>query len=152
MISDETIVTIVGASLAKEGTDFVYCGPSEECESCRVSKVCHNSKLRAGRRYTVVTVRPAKHPCSLHEDGAKAVEVVDADIAILVPEDKVKPRTRMVYEPFCNEEFCSYYPLCNPAGVSAGVKYIVKETSAVEEELPCGRTDLKRAVITSLPL
>ena len=152
MISEETIVTIVGSSLAKEGTDFVYCGSVEECESCSVSKVCHNTKLRAGRRYTVVTVRPAKHACSLHEDGVIAVEVVDADIDMLIPEDKAKRRTRIIYEPFCNEVFCRYYPFCNPAGISAGIKYIIKETSQNADKLPCGRTDLKRVVVTYIPL
>lgn len=152
MISEETIVTIVGSSLAKEGADFVYCGPAPECQSCKVFKVCHNTKLRAGRRYTVVAVRPAKHACLLHEDSALAVNVVDADIEILLPADKEKSRTRIVYESFCDEEYCRYYPLCHPAGVSNGVKYIVKETSDFEEELPCGRTDFKRAVVTSLPL
>jgi len=152
MINDAKILTIVGTVLAKEGTDFVYQGPIDACDSCKVAKVCHNSKLRAGRRYTVVSVRPTKHTCAVHPDGATAVEVVDADIEMYIPKDMAKRRTRMDFEQFCNEETCRYYAMCNPAGIYPGHQYLIKEVTDNEDPLPCGRSDLKKAVVTSLPL
>jgi len=152
MINETTILTIVGTVLAKEGTDFIYEGPQEACESCKVAKVCHNTKLRAGRRYTVVTVRPTTHSCAVHPDGATAVEVVDADIPMFLPKDEAKRRSRMEFQQFCNEESCKYYTMCNPTGIEPGHQYIVKEVEDIEENLPCGRSDLKKATITSLPV
>lgn len=152
MINDDKILTIVGSVLAKEGTDFVYEGPIDACTSCKVAKVCHNSKLHTGRRYTVAAVRPTKHPCAVHPDGATAVEVVDADIPMFLPKDLANRRTRFNFEPFCNETNCRFYPTCNPAGVNRGNVYLIKEVAEIEESLPCGRTDLKKTVISSLPL
>ena len=58
MDDTEKIVTIVGSVLAHEGAEFVYAGKIPECDNCKVGKVCHNAKLREGRRYRVIAVRP----------------------------------------------------------------------------------------------
>ncbi|HJK53164.1 MAG TPA: UPF0179 family protein, partial [Methanocorpusculum sp.] len=75
MDDTEKIVTIVGSVLAHEGAEFVYAGKITECDNCKVGKVCHNAKLREGRRYRVIAVRPTKHECFVHAGGAVAVEV-----------------------------------------------------------------------------
>jgi len=152
MITEDKIITIVGTVMAKEGEEFIYEGPIDACESCKVAKVCHNAKLRAGRRYVVTAVRPTTHNCAVHPGGATAVEVTDADIPMYLPKDVANRRTRINFEPFCNETNCRFFPLCNPAGVTPGTTYLIKETGEIDEDLPCGRKDLKKASVSSLPL
>jgi len=151
MITEDKIITIVGTVMAKEGAEFIYDGPIDACESCKVAKVCHNAKLRVGRRYVVTSVRPTTHSCAVHPGGATAVEVTDADIQMYLPKDMANRRTRFNFEPFCNETNCRFFTLCNPAGVTPGISYLIKETGEISENLPCGRKDLKKTIVSSLP-
>lgn len=50
------MITLIGKDLAKEGNEFVFYGPVEECESCRFKSSCINS-LEKGRKYVIIEVR-----------------------------------------------------------------------------------------------
>ena len=65
-------ITLIGVGLAKVGVEFVFNGPTNECETCKLKNTCLN--LDIGRRYRIVSVRGnMKHDCELHYIGVKAV-------------------------------------------------------------------------------
>ena len=86
-MEEERIITIVGSVLAKEGAEFTYAGPDAACEGCKVARVCHNTKLRVGRRYRVAATRKTHHDCPLHEGGVEAEKrrcIVNSPLFVLV--------------------------------------------------------------------
>ena len=121
----KTRVTIVGAAYARPGVQFVYTGKTEECESCSISRVCHN--LEIGRRYEVVAIRAANHVCPVHHNGAVTVDVAEAPLDIRVSANIAKKNTTIVIKkPDCDED-CDWYAECHPAGVVNGQKYIITD-------------------------
>ncbi|HJJ98832.1 MAG TPA: UPF0179 family protein [Methanocorpusculum sp.] len=148
----EKIVTIVGSVLAHEGTEFVYAGRNSECEACKVAKVCHNAKLREGRRYRVEAVRPIKHECFIHAGGAVAVEVTEASITAVIPTTQVTRRTRISYTPVCDDRFCKGYTLCHPDGMVEKGRYVVLEVLGPYNEMcPKGKKNLKLVELCHVP-
>jgi len=125
MEQKKTRVTIVGSAYAKPGVEFVYTGKTEACESCSISRVCHN--LEVGRRYEVVAIRAANHSCPVHLKGAVTVDVTEAAIDIRVDSGQAKKNTTILMKlPECDEE-CEWYADCHPAGIVSGQKYIITE-------------------------
>ncbi|MDD1723698.1 MAG: UPF0179 family protein [Methanospirillum sp.] len=121
----KTRVTIVGSAYAKPGTQFVYQGRIDRCESCTIARVCHN--LESGRRDEVVAIRAATHPCPVHHEGVTTVDVVEAPIDIRIPSDLVKKNTTIIVKfPDCDEA-CETWASCHPAGIVEGQKYIITE-------------------------
>ncbi len=151
-MEEERIITIVGSVLAKEGTEYTYTGMDTACEGCRVSRVCHNTKLHPGRRYRVAATRKTHHECPLHEGGAEAVEAVDAEMTVVIPTSQATRRTRIIYEPVCGEQFCKGYTFCHPDGMIAGEKYVVLEVlGSYSETCPKGLKNLKLAKLRHVP-
>lgn len=151
-MNDEKIVTIVGSVIAKEGMEFVYGGSSPDCENCKVAKVCHNGKLKENRRYRVTAVRKTKHKCPVHEGGAVAVEVKEADITAVIPTTQATRRTRITYQPVCDDIFCKGYDLCHPEGMRDGKKYVVLEVLGPYTEMcPKCIKNLKLAKLRDVP-
>ena len=80
MAKGNASITLIGVGVAKIGTEFVFNGPVNECETCKLKNTCLN--LDVGRRYRIVTVRGnMKHDCALHDLGVKAVEVVESPVS-----------------------------------------------------------------------
>ena len=151
-MEEERIITIVGSVLAKEGAEFTYAGPDAACEGCKVARVCHNTKLRAGRRYRVAATRKTRHDCPLHEGGAEAVEVVDSEMTVVIPTSQATRRTRIVYTPVCDERFCKGYAFCHPDGMMEREKYVVMEVlGSYSETCPKGIKNLKLAKLRHVP-
>ena len=125
MVDAKTKVTLVGTVLARQGTEFIYEGEAAECESCKVKKACNN--LQKGRRYRIVTVRTTHHDCIVHLNGATAVEVMDAPIAILINADMAMINSKIKVELSCNRSDCKSFPLCHPEGIVEGEKYVVAD-------------------------
>ena len=50
------MITLIGKDLAKEGNEFVFYGPAEECETCRFKASCVDS-LEKNRKYKNIEVR-----------------------------------------------------------------------------------------------
>ncbi len=125
MEQKKTRVSIVGAAYAKPGVQFVYTGKTRECESCSISRVCHN--LETGRRYEVVAVRAASHSCPVHHQGAVTVDVTEAPVEIRIPALHAKKNTTITARlPECDEA-CDLYADCHPAGIQNGQKYIITD-------------------------
>lgn len=82
-MSKESKITLIGSKLAKTGGEFIYLGEIEECKNCKFKRLCHGN-LEVGRKYKIVSVRSANHPCIVHEGGVKVVEVVLADLTIMI--------------------------------------------------------------------
>ena len=151
-MEEERIITIVGSVLAKEGAEFTYAGPDAACEGCKVARVCHNTKLRAGRRYRVAATRKTHHECPLHEGGAEAVEVVDSEMTVVIPTSQATRRTRIVYTPVCDERFCKGYAFCHPDWMVEKQKYVVMEVlDSYSETCPKGIKNLKLAKLRHVP-
>lgn len=151
-MEEERIITIVGSVLAKEGAEFTYAGPDAACEGCKVARVCHNTKLRAGRRYRVAATRKTHHDCPLHEGGAEAVEVVDSEMTVVILTSQATRRTRIVYTPVCDERFCKGYAFCHPDGMVEKEKYVVMEVlGSYSETCPKGIKNLKLAKLRHVP-
>ena len=125
MAETKTKVTLVGTVLAKPGVEFIYEGESAECGTCKVKKACNN--LTKGHRYRIVTVRSTHHECTIHLNGATAVEVMDAPITMLINADMAMPNSKVKIEFSCNKAECRSYPLCRPDGVVSGEKYIIAD-------------------------
>jgi len=151
MDTEEQIVTIVGSVFAHEGAEFVYAGKSAACESCKVAKVCHNAKLKEGKRYKVVAVRKTKHECAVHEGGAKAVEVIETIITAVVPTSQATRRTRITYTPVCDDVFCKGYAFCHPDGLTEKSRYVVLEVLGPYSECPKGKKNLKLVEMRPVP-
>ena len=133
METKKTRVTVVGSVYAKPGSQFVYLGRSDPCESCSIARVCHN--LESGRRYEVVAIRAASHPCPVHHGGAVTVDVIIAPVEMrLSPEFAKKNTTIIANFPECDEA-CDSFAACHPSGVVEGQKYIITE---VLEDVPVG--------------
>lgn len=151
-MNEDTIITIVGSVLAKEGTEFVYAGMSPACEGCKVARVCHNAKLKVGRRYRVVATRKTHHECQLHSKGAEAVEVTDAEITVVIPTSQATRRTRITYTPVCDAKFCKGYSFCHPDGMTENERYVVLEIlGSYSETCPKGTKNLKLAKLRHVP-
>jgi hypothetical protein len=125
MAETKNKVTLVGTVLAKPGIEFIYEGEAAECNTCKVKKACNN--LVKGHRYRIVTVRSTHHDCSVHLNGATAVEVMDAPVTMLINAEMAMPDSKVKIEFSCNKTDCRSYPLCRPDGVVEGEKYIVAD-------------------------
>lgn len=148
MDQKKTRVTIVGSVYARPGTQFVYMGKADPCESCSIARVCHN--LETGRRYEVVAIRAASHSCPVHHSGAVTVDVSEAPIEIrLSPEFAKKNTTISLHFPLCDEA-CDSFAACHPQGVIEGQKYIITEVLE-DGPVPC-RTGPSPVLVRIVPL
>ncbi|HRX33014.1 MAG: UPF0179 family protein [Methanoregulaceae archaeon] len=118
-------VTLIGTELAQTGLEFVYEGMIPDCESCPVKKACNN--LKVGKKYRVVGIRPTRHACSVHLNGAQTVEVVESPIPALISADMAIRNTKILFEFACSRENCTNYDLCHPEGIIEGEKYVVMD-------------------------
>lgn len=121
----DTIITLIGVGLAKIGTEFVFNGPMNECETCKLKNTCLN--LSVGRKYRITAVRGnTKHDCALHDNGVKAIEVVEPpSIAAIDPKNAFVGSKILYKQPECINLDCTIYDLCHPEGVTPDEKYII---------------------------
>jgi len=142
-------ITLIGSELAKTGNEFIYLGLLEECESCRFKRICHNN-LEIGTRYKIVSVRSANHPCTVHENGVKVVEVAPAEFTILIESKKALEGVTLTHNDVqCDKVCCKNYLSCHPEGISG--KYKVSQISSEKVECPKGNS-LKKVSIIPVPL
>ncbi|RXE57197.1 hypothetical protein ABH15_03530 [Methanoculleus taiwanensis] len=143
MLLKKAKVTLIGSVLAKPGLEFVYEGPAEECEGCKMRKVCHN--LQPGKKYRIVEVRPTtKHDCPVHLDSVNAVEVIESPIIALIGADMAIVNSKVQYEFPCTRTGCRNFLLCHPDGIIEGEKYIVGEVLGSAPEICERGKTLKR--------
>lgn len=136
-------ITLVGKAIAKEGSEFYYIGPAEECDGCKLRNVCHN--LEEGTRYRVTSVRGQEHACALLDDEpVMAVEVEKTTTPAILPKKGLLEGITITYSVSkCDEIGCPNYGLCHPVGKTEGSKYSV---SRMGKDVECPRGDRLVAV------
>jgi uncharacterized protein (UPF0179 family) len=126
-------VTLVGKSMAIVGAEFVYQGPTMECNDCKVKAVCFN--LVKGRRYRVKTIREMTHPCKVHEDEVVAIEFEPLPFEIaLDPKQIIEGAVVTVTNRDCRNSACKNYRLCSGEVLPNNQKVAIKK---VKNELEC---------------
>jgi uncharacterized protein (UPF0179 family) len=120
------ILTLVGTKQAKTGLTFLHCGAVENCNDCKLSKVCQ--KLEPGRVYEVIKSRGIVHECLLHEGGVTLVEVKEASIMAMLDSRSSIPGASMAYLPKkCSKLDCEKVRYCSPMGLHEGDRFRVEE-------------------------
>ncbi len=136
MEESNTIITLIGAKLAKAGNEFIFKGAAKECEPCKLNKTCLG--LNIGSKYRIINLRNSgKHECFVHDSGVCAVEVIEAPIIMALESKKAIKGSKIAYEQIsCNFSNCENVVLCRPSGLRQGDKYSITN---VEGELnePC---------------
>ena len=107
------LVTLIGEELAKDGEEFIYLGPNNECRNCKLKTVCFN--LKTGRKYKIVSVRDKSHECNLHEGSAIVVEVQEMPIITSIEKELAEGSTTKIEDKECQNIGCVNYELCNVA-------------------------------------
>ena len=128
-----SMLTVVGTSLAKKGTEIIFLGPLSECKICKVKNICFH--LDKGSHYKIVGVRDVKHECSVHEDGVKVVEIEKLPFDVIMDKKKVIEGSTVTFgTASCIERGCEHYLSCYPPGLDAKRKLkIIK----VHEDVEC---------------
>lgn len=123
-------VTLIGKTLAKEGTEFTYVGITRKCRNCKLKTVCSN--LKTGRSYRIFKVREKEHECDLHQGGVMAVEIEKLPIQVAVKKKQAEGTVTSFTEENCEEHTCKNFYLCHP-GINE------KEYTIVEvlEDIKC---------------
>ena len=119
------MITLIGKDLAKEGQEFIYLGPAEECENCRFKPSCLGS-LEPNRKYVITEVKDNEQKCPVHAEGKVIpVEIDRAKISILTASKNIFEGSTFTYNaPECDEN-CDFHDLCFPDGLVENDKCIV---------------------------
>jgi len=138
------LVTLIGEKLAKEGGEFVYLGPNNDCRHCKLKTVCFNLKL--GRHYKITTVREKRHSCTIHEGEAAVVEVQELPILAAVDKKLSEGYSSKIEKQECGNIGCEYYDLCCTITLQKDKTYTIKK---IYESINCpiGR-ELQKAELT----
>ncbi|MBN2111314.1 MAG: UPF0179 family protein [Methanosarcinaceae archaeon] len=139
MTDTDTMITLVGSRLAKEGEEFIFLGESRECQKCKLKITCLN--LEPGRKYCVTKLRSdTVHECFIHDSGVLAVEVVRSPIIAAIDSKKAIDSARISYErPKCSDFDDSLYDLIYPEGIKSGDKCTVSRViESIDEQLTSG--------------
>jgi uncharacterized protein (UPF0179 family) len=144
MPKKDKAITLIGKRLANKGNEFVYLGPSEECEPCKLRKTCHN--LEQGKRYRVISVRrSAEHDCLLHDGSVRAVEVSLAPVNAAVEAKKAIKGSTIIFKPVVCEKECENTDFCNPIGLVTRQKYTINKVLK-NSPLDCFNDQVLKAV------
>ncbi len=136
MSESNITITLIGARLAKPGTQFIFRGAAAECEKCKLKNVCLN--LDKDKKYQVVGVRNGNdHECFLHDVCVRAVEVTPCPIIVAIESRKAFNGSKIVYEEPACDTACASYSLCHPPGLVSGEKYTISEV--LDESPPCDK-------------
>ena len=121
------MITLIGIDLAKEGQEFVYLGPADECENCRFKSSCVGN-LELNRKYVVTAVKDNEQNCPVHAEGKVIpVEVDRAKIDLLTTSKNIFEGSTFTFNaPDCDEN-CDFHELCFPEGLQENDKCIVLE-------------------------
>jgi len=122
-----TTVTLIGARLAEEGTEFVYHGEAEGCADCPYRDQCLN--LTTGRRYRITEVRESGQTldCAVHDTGVRAVEVAPAPVTANVPTKGAYAGSKASLAGPCPHTDCPSHAYCEPMGGEFETEYRIAD-------------------------
>lgn len=147
MSGDEVKITLIGNELAVEGLEFVYRGELEDCEGCRMFKVCNN--LTPKKSYRITGIRNSNVlPCNVHHGGVCAVEVIDSPVMVLIDAKKAILNSEITMDFVCPEIDCPNYDRCFPEGLVENGKYLVTQIMDSEKEFCERGKNLKNVELT----
>ena len=128
------MITLIGKDLAKEGQEFVFLGPADECEKCRFKSSCVGN-LELNRKYVVTGVKDNEQKCPIHaEETVIPVEVDRAKIDVLTTSKNIFEGSTFTFNaPDCDEA-CDFHDLCFPDGLIENDKCIVLENNGKHKE------------------
>jgi uncharacterized protein (UPF0179 family) len=128
------MITLIGKDLAREGQEFVFLGPADECEDCRFKSSCVGN-LEKNRKYVVVDIKDNEQKCPIHSgDAVIPVEVDRAKIDLLTESKSIFEGSTFTYNaPDCDEK-CDFHDLCFPEGLEENYKCIVLENMGKHTE------------------
>lgn len=136
------IITLCGKHWAINGLEFVFLGGASECESCRLKKVC--LKLKVGSKYKIVGIRNGEvQPCSIHDDGVIAVEVVELPLMMAVDSKLAVKGAIVRANGNCSYVDCHFFNICNPPSIE---KDETLEVVNVGEAFDCPKGKILRVV------
>jgi hypothetical protein len=119
------LVTLIGEKLAKEGEEFVYLGPNNECKNCKLKNVCFN--LKPKRKYKITKIRDKEHECSVHEGKVVVVEVREIPLLGSVNK-KLSEGTRVKVEKrVCKNIDCNHFEICTNIALQKDKSYSIKK-------------------------
>ena len=147
MTGDDLKITLIGTDLAEEGLEFVYRGELEDCEGCRMHKVCNN--LTPKKSYTIAAIRNTSIlPCNVHHNGVCAVEVIDSPVLVLIDAKKAILNSEITMDFVCPEIDCDNYDRCYPEGLVENGKYVVTRIINSEKTICDRGKSLKNVELT----
>ncbi len=129
-----TQITLIGTKLANIGMEFIFKGPTPECDTCKLRNTCMN--LEPDRRYRILGIRgELVHDCPIHEDGVRAVEITESPIIAAMDSRKAFAGSRIVFEPMnCDKTDCPMYEVCHPIGLKEGDRCTIAEVMGESPE------------------
>ena len=127
-----TLVTLVGEKIAKEGNEFIYMGPNNECRNCKLKTVCFN--LKPGIHYEITKVRDKRHNCNVHEGNAVVVEVQEMPIITAIDKKLSEGSTSTIEKKECRNIGCLYYEICNNPALQKDKNYKITK---IFESIDC---------------
>ncbi len=128
------MITLIGKDLAKEGQEFVFLGPADECEKCRFKSSCVGN-LEKNRKYVVTGVKDTEQKCPIHsQEVVIPVEIERAQIDLLTTSKSIFEGSTFTYNaPDCDET-CDFHDLCFPDGLIENDKCIVLENKGKHKQ------------------
>ncbi|MBP2172354.1 UPF0179 family protein [Methanococcus voltae] len=139
-----TKITLIGNKLAVKDNEFVYMGPVAECDECKFKKMCHGN-LEKGVKYKITEIRATTHPCSIHSEGVKVVEVIPSELNINIESKKALEGLTISHKDVsCDNVLCENYLYCKPQ-IESG-KYKILSVLNTKVKCPLGNS-LKRVLI-----
>jgi len=104
------LVTLIGEKLAKEGEEFTYLGPQNDCRNCKLKTVCFN--LKPGRQYKITSIRDKRHNCNVHEGNAAVVEVQELPIYTSIDKNVSEGDVIKINKETCKSIGCPNHKFC----------------------------------------
>jgi len=126
------LVTLIGEKLAKEGTEFIYLGPNNECKSCKLKTVCFN--LKPGKQYKITKIRDKQHNCNIHIGYAIVVEVQEKPIIAAIDKKLSEGSIAKIEKNECKQIECEHYELCHNRALKKDKKYKITK---IYENIDC---------------
>jgi uncharacterized protein (UPF0179 family) len=126
------LITLIGENLAKEGNEFIYIGPSNECKNCKLKTVCFN--LKKGRHYRIEKIREKKHNCNIHEGKTSVIEVKELPITTNIDIKLTEGSISKIEPKECSKIQCDNYKICHNIAIKNEKKYKIKR---IIEKVSC---------------
>jgi uncharacterized protein (UPF0179 family) len=120
-----TQVTLIGEKLAKEGNEFIYNGPNNECRNCKLKTVCFN--LKQAREYRIIKVRDKQHSCNVHEGKVVVVEVNMLPIFASIDKKISEGSETKINKIECKNIGCDFFKTCVNNVIIKDKKYVIKK-------------------------